>query len=128
MRQHVERAVLRLAAAALTLLVTLGVVACKQSDDRAQPPAATGVASQADAVFNVQGMHCATCPVTVRTAAKGVDGVVEVRVSMEEARAWVKYDARKTSPATIAKAITESGYPAMAMSDPNSPAATNAER
>ena len=57
-------------------------------------------------------MHCATGPVTVRTAAKGVAGVTDVRVSMDEGKAWVTYDARRTNPARNAAAITSSGYKA----------------
>jgi copper chaperone CopZ len=64
------------------------------------------------AELNVEGMHCATCPVTVNTGAAGVSGVTAVRVSMDEAKAWVSYDPARTSPDAIAAAITGSGYPA----------------
>lgn len=66
----------------------------------------------AEAVFDVPAMYCATCPVTVKTAAKKVPGVRDVRVSLEEKRAWVTFDPSVTNPAVIAKAITDSGYPA----------------
>lgn len=115
MRQLVDRATPWLATSALALLVALGVMAsCKQGDDRARATAATTAASptEVEAVLNVQGMHCATCPVTVRTATQGVDGVVNVRVSMDEGKAWVSYDPARTDLATIAAAVTESGYPA----------------
>src|SRR5689334_15680737 len=106
MRRHVDRPVPRFAAAAFALLVALGVVAsCKQGDDRAQATPATATASQAEAVFNVQGMHCATCPVTVRTAAKSVPGVVDVQVTMDPGRARVRFRPSETDPARIAAAI-----------------------
>ncbi|MBI4951533.1 MAG: heavy-metal-associated domain-containing protein [Myxococcales bacterium] len=60
----------------------------------------------------VEGMHCATCPVTVRTAAENLAGVIDVRVSMAEGRAWVRYRPSETAPAFVAAAITDSGYPA----------------
>jgi mercuric ion binding protein len=119
MRRHGDRAAL-FAAAGLVLVATLGIAACKQGNDRAQATAATGAAIQAEAVFNVQGMHCVTCPLTVRTAAKGVVGVVDAQVSMDEARAWVTYDPQKTAPAAIAQAITDSGYPATVVGAPSS--------
>jgi mercuric ion binding protein len=72
-------------------------------------PAQAGVV---EGVFEVQGMHCAVCPVTVKKAAEGVVGVKEVKVSMKEGLARVTYDPAKTTPAAIAEAITKAGYPA----------------
>jgi len=104
----------------VVLLIAIGAPGCKGGDDRAHAAAsseATGEAVLGEAVFDVQGMHCASCPVTVRIAASRVDGVTEVRVSLEQGRAWVRYDARKTTPAKIALAITEAGYPASPAND-----------
>jgi mercuric ion binding protein len=78
-----------------------------------QPGAAPATqAKTVERAFSVEGMHCGTCPITVRTAAEGVKGVKKARVSMEQARAWVTFDAATTDPGTIAAAITKSGYPA----------------
>ncbi|GAC1535455.1 MAG: hypothetical protein NVS3B10_28600 [Polyangiales bacterium] len=57
-------------------------------------------------------MHCATCPLTVKTAAEGVAGVRSVKVDMGDKSAIVAYDSSKTNAQVIAVAITESGYPA----------------
>ncbi len=65
-----------------------------------------------ETTFEVKGMYCATCPVTVKTAAKKVPGVIDARVSREQERAWVTYDPSKTTPEAIATAITKAGYPA----------------
>jgi copper chaperone CopZ len=65
-----------------------------------------------EATLEVRGMYCATCPVTVRTAAKRVPGVLDVRVSADEARAWVTYRPEAVAPGAIADAITRAGYPA----------------
>ncbi|MBL9020740.1 MAG: heavy-metal-associated domain-containing protein [Myxococcales bacterium] len=62
----------------------------------------------------VEGMHCGTCPITVRTAARSVPGVVDVQVTMGPGRARVRYRPSETDPARIAAAITDSGYPARA--------------
>lgn len=73
------------------------------------------VAAQAQAVereFIVEGMHCASCPVTVRVAAERVKGVKKARVSMKQGRAWVTFDSAITSAEAIAAAITKAGYPA----------------
>jgi len=60
----------------------------------------------------VEGMHCATCPITVRTAARAVQGVVDVQVTMSPGRARVRYRPSETDSTRIAAAITDSGYPA----------------
>jgi copper chaperone CopZ len=58
--------------------------------------------------LRVSGMTCAGCEAAVRMAARGVDGVTGVKVSYVKARAEVTYDPAKTTPAAIAKAITDS--------------------
>ena len=91
------------ALSALALGVLLGLAAC--SRDSEPPPA-----SAAEATFSVEGMTCASCSVTVRTAAKRVDGVYDARADSNEGRAWASYDPQRTNPAAIASAITEAGY------------------
>src|SRR5690242_2872678 len=62
--------------------------------------------------LSVSGMDCASCVVHVEKAAKSVAGVNDVSVNLARARAVVRYDSARTSPAEIAAAITSSGYPA----------------
>lgn len=101
----------RIVLSLLLLLPLAGVAACnKSSTDEATASAQAAATTQTE--FNVEGMHCATCPVTVKAAAEGVGGVTSVRVSMDDAKAWVTYDPTRTNPNAIAAAITESGYKA----------------
>ena len=94
--------------------------ACSRSDSSAASAAAassgaqarSGAAALAEATFKVSGMHCATCPLTVRTAAKSVAGVTDARANMEEANVRVTYDPSRTDPTKIAAAISDAGYPA----------------
>lgn len=72
----------------------------------------TPAAAEREVELIVDGMHCATCPITVRTAAKSVPGVLDAQVTTDPGRARVRYRASETNPARIAAAITESGYPA----------------
>jgi copper chaperone CopZ len=76
------------------------------------PTPSSPVTSERTVEFVVEGMHCATCPVTVRTAARAVPGVVDVHVTMDPGRARVRYRPADTDPTRIAAAITDSGYPA----------------
>lgn len=94
----------------LTLGVWLGLVGCH--GNREAPPTTT-----VEAVFSVPSMHCAACVVTVRTAAKGVDGVYDARADLDRKMAWVRYDPRRTNPEAIARAITDAGYPANPVAD-----------
>lgn len=102
---------------ALLLLSLAGVASgCnKSSPDEATASAQATATVQTE--FNVEGMHCATCPVTVKAAAEGIGGVTAVRVSMDDAKAWVTYDPARTNPGAIAAAITESGYKATPTGD-----------
>lgn len=61
--------------------------------------------------LGVQGMTCAACPITVKTALKRVPGVSDVKVDHKTGIAEVSYDPTKTSPDELAKAVTTVGYP-----------------
>jgi copper chaperone CopZ len=65
--------------------------------------------------LKVPGMTCAGCEVSVRLAARSVNGVTEVKASYAKGNAEITYDPAKTTPAAIAKAIThKSGFKAEA--------------
>lgn len=60
--------------------------------------------------LHVDGMHCATCPVTVRLVIGRLPGVREVTVSLEQAHAVVAYDPARVSPAQMVQAVEDAGY------------------
>jgi copper chaperone CopZ len=63
--------------------------------------------------LKVTGMTCSGCEAAVKMAAKRVDGVKSVTASAKSGTAEVSYDALKTSPEAIAKAVsTNSGFKA----------------
>lgn len=63
--------------------------------------------------LKVTAMTCSGCEGAVKLAAKRVDGVKTVTASAKSRAAEVAYDASKTSPEAIAKAITaNSGFKA----------------
>jgi mercuric ion binding protein len=77
---------------------------------------ASPAAAQAPATATVDppppGMHCATCPITVRTVLRRLDGVSDAVVSTESKTARVTYDPARVTPARMAQAVTDAGYPA----------------
>jgi len=65
------------------------------------------------ACFEVQGMTCATCPLTVKAAVKKLKGINEVKASLEEKNAVVDFDSQKINASEIKKAIDGVGYKAI---------------
>ncbi|WP_281300492.1 MULTISPECIES: cation transporter [unclassified Iodidimonas] len=65
--------------------------------------------------FAVENMTCALCPVTVKKAMAGVDGVSAVEVDFERKTARASFDPKRTTLAQIAAASTDAGYPAHAV-------------
>jgi len=64
--------------------------------------------------LDVQNMTCALCPITIRKALQGVDGVNEAKVDFASKTAAVSFDPQKTTIAALIKATTNAGYPATA--------------
>lgn len=97
------------AAIGATALGGFAVVAQSSGDATVLAPAE---ATEASAQFSIENMTCATCPISVRKAMKRVDGVKSVEVDLETKIATVVYDPSVTTPADIAAASTNVGYPA----------------
>ena len=70
-------------------------------------------ASEAQRVtLDVKGMHCASCPPTVKVVLKKQPGVDDVKMDSEKHTAEVRFDPSKVSPERLAQVVTEAGYPA----------------
>jgi periplasmic mercuric ion binding protein len=61
--------------------------------------------------LEVKNMTCAICPITVKKALERVPGVTDARVDFDKKTASVTFDPDKASPATLAKATSDAGYP-----------------
>jgi P-type Cu+ transporter len=66
--------------------------------------------------LSVEGMNCASCVAHVEKAAKSVAGVERASVNLATGRAVVRFDPSQATPKSIALAISNSGYPASAVS------------
>lgn len=62
--------------------------------------------------FAIENMTCALCPITVRKAMEGVEGVRSVKVDFDAKIATAVFDPSTTSAEDIAAASTNAGYPA----------------
>ena len=65
-----------------------------------------------EALFQVEAMHCSTCPTIIDISLKSLPGVYRVRIDMPEEKVWVYFDPEEVSTDLIAEKITEIGYPA----------------
>lgn len=74
--------------------------------------AAPAGAATRTVTLSVPGMTCAACPITVKKALTGVAGVHKAAVSYARREAVVTFDDARTTPAALAKASENAGYPA----------------
>jgi len=84
-----------------TLLVLAALVSTR--------PAA---AAEQRVTLAVDNMTCASCPVIVKQALAGVDGVRKVHVSYAQQTAVVTYDDSKVALPALVVASPKAGYPA----------------
>lgn len=62
--------------------------------------------------FDIAGMTCTGCEATVKNAANGVDGVLEIEASYVTGKATVTFDRTKTKQKEIEDAINKTGFTA----------------
>ena len=60
--------------------------------------------------MSVSGMHCMGCVETVRSSIAQLDGIDSVRVSLEQANAFVIFNPGKVDTVAIRKAVELNGY------------------
>jgi len=74
--------------------------------------AGAAAAAEQRVTLAVDNMTCAACPVIVKQALAGVDGVRNVHVSYERKTAIVTYDESKVALPALMEASAKAGYPA----------------
>jgi len=103
-----------------SLVLVLGLLAGCGTETGAEAGASdTGLAArpgtaseQREVVLSVPDMNCPMCPISVRKALAGVDGVVEVDASLEGKRARVLFDPARTDAEALIAAVAETGFSA----------------
>ena len=63
-------------------------------------------------VLDVPGMNCSLCPISVKKSLERIPGVLDAKADLATRRAEATYDPDRVSPETLAKAVTNAGYPA----------------
>jgi copper ion binding protein len=69
-------------------------------------------AGEKSACYKVEGMTCAACSVTIKTAVKKLDGISSIVVDPKKDSAKVIFEDQKATSVKIAQAITDAGYKA----------------
>jgi mercuric ion binding protein len=71
----------------------------------------TALATEKTVTLSVPDMTCSACPITVKKALQGVNGVEKVTVTFEPKEAVVTFDDAKTSVDKLREATANAGYP-----------------
>lgn len=64
--------------------------------------------------FEIAGMHCTSCAITIDWEIEDLEGVAEARTSYADARTEVVFDPDRVSETAILEAIGRAGFTARA--------------
>lgn len=62
--------------------------------------------------LDVPSMNCSLCPIAVSGVLRKQPGVREVEADLATRTARIVYDSAQTTPARLARAVSDAGYPA----------------
>jgi mercuric ion binding protein len=98
----------------ITLFVLIAIVGVKIIPTAQAEKALSQAVEVAEttAIFSIEKMTCAICPITVRKAMSNVEGVGSVKVNFSKKEATVIFDKSVTTIKAIGSASTNAGYPA----------------
>lgn len=83
-----------------TIVTTMGIISSAHADK---------------ACYAIEGMTCATCGVTVKSAINRLQGIQTVKVSVENKNASVEFEHGKANSEIIKKSIDGVGYKATSL-------------
>ncbi len=101
----------RLAIVATLVLGLFLLAGCSDEPD-AQAAAGKDATERREVVLSVPDMSCPMCPVTVRRALDGIDGVYEAEADLDTKQARAVFDPALTDLDTLIAAIENSGFSA----------------
>lgn len=99
-------------AIATTVVLGLLLLAGCSDPEEAQASAAEGESERREVVLSVPDMSCPMCPITVRRALNGVDGVHEAEADLDTQQARAVFDPARTDPEALIAAIENTGFSA----------------
>ncbi|CAG7857751.1 hypothetical protein MCAMS1_02690 [biofilm metagenome] len=69
------------------------------------------LATNRTVLLEIQNMTCPVCPLTIKKALKGVNGVQHIEIDYEAKTATVQFDDAMTTADKLAAATTNAGFP-----------------
>ena len=63
-----------------------------------------------ETILKIEGMHCASCALTIEKALKGRSGVTKASVNYATEKAYVQFDPARVELEALADAVRETGY------------------
>ncbi len=60
--------------------------------------------------YDISGMTCASCALTVEKALGKLEGVEEVSVNLATEKATIRYSRHRQNPASLERAVEQAGY------------------
>jgi copper chaperone CopZ len=70
-----------------------------------------------ESTFKIDGMVCSMCSITIKTALKKLDGVIDTDISYKNKEAKVVYVAGKVTEDEMLRAIENAGFGAVVIND-----------
>lgn len=92
------------------VVLLLAFVACNNSAKEKQATKVAAPEKVVEATINISGMHCDMCVASIEKGVKALDGIKQVKASLNDSNAIVNYDESKVKLAQIEKAIEKRGY------------------
>lgn len=91
----------------LAVVISAGILAVLVAGFNSS--ASKGVTNTQEVTLKIEGMTCRVCPLTIKTALKKLDGVVDANVSYKDKVAKVKYEGDKVTVDQMLKAVEGAG-------------------
>ncbi|TWI82585.1 heavy-metal-associated domain-containing protein [Chitinophaga japonensis] len=94
------------------MLIAFVITSCAQEQKKPVPKEQTKPKAAKTIQVPVDGMVCSACQSNVKKIVKSLDGIKDVKVSLEKRNAIITYFPNLIKPEQIQKAINDKGYTA----------------
>jgi len=94
----------------IVILIAVAFMACNNEAKKTEEKASTAPAEMVVNTLDIGGMTCDHCVMSVTKGINDLDGIAEVKVTLEDSTAVVKYDASVVNIDDIKAAVGKRGY------------------
>lgn len=94
----------------IVFLVVIGLVSCQSGQKKGDGKAPAQNVVLSETTVNIGGMHCDNCVKSIEKGINELDGIAEVKVSLNDSTAFVKFDSAMVKVADINSAVVKRGF------------------